>query len=123
VLIAKVDSLKTAMNPDVTASISNKRTGNRYSRAAMRKKMARQPTPVGPISLGGAPFTAPATTAPQSYDEDTRRGASVSRLHLIDPIAKADLPSRSSQSALKMLSDEQSAYALRASARQPSPCE
>jgi hypothetical protein len=67
VLIAKVDSIKTAMNPDVTASISNKRTGNRLSRASVRKKMVRQSAPMGPISLGGAPFTAPATTtAPQS---------------------------------------------------------
>ena len=65
-LIAKVDSLKSAMTPDVTASISTKRSANRMSRFT-RKKMARQPTPVGPISLGGAPLTLPATTtSPQS---------------------------------------------------------
>jgi len=66
VLIAKVDSLKSAMTPDVTASISTKRSANRMSRFT-RKKLARQPTPVGPISLGGAPLTLPATTtSPQS---------------------------------------------------------
>jgi len=64
-LTAKVDSLKSVMTSDVTASISAKQSGNRYSR--MRKKMARQPTPVGPISLGGAPLTLPsAIPAPQS---------------------------------------------------------
>ena len=65
-LMAKVDALKNAMTPDVTSSISAKHAQNRLSRAA-RKKMVRQPTPVGPISLGGAPLSLPATTpAPQS---------------------------------------------------------
>ena len=64
-LTAKVDSLKNAMTSDVTASISAKHAGNRFSRA--RKKMARQPTPVGPISLGGAPLSLPASIlTPQS---------------------------------------------------------
>ena len=64
-LNAKVDSLKTAMASDVTASISTKQSSNRFSRA--RKKIARQPSPVGPVSLGGAPLTLPsAVTAPQS---------------------------------------------------------
>jgi uncharacterized coiled-coil protein SlyX len=60
-LIAKVDSLKNAMTPDVTASISAKHAGNRFSRA--RKKVARQPNPVGPISLGGAPLSLPASVS------------------------------------------------------------
>jgi hypothetical protein len=65
-LIAKVDSLQNAIAPEVTSSISARRAHNRLSRA-MRKKMARQPNPVGPISLGGAPLSFPATTpAPQS---------------------------------------------------------
>jgi hypothetical protein len=65
-LIAKVDSLQNAIAPEVTSSISARRAQNRLARA-MRKKMARQPTPVGPISLGGAPLSLPATTpAPQS---------------------------------------------------------
>lgn len=64
-LTAKVDSLKSAMASDVTASISAKQSSNRFSR--VRKKMARQPSPVGPMSLGGAPLTLPSTvTAPQS---------------------------------------------------------
>jgi cell division protein FtsB len=64
-LTAKVDSLKNAMASDVTASISAKQSANRFSRA--RKKVARQPNPVGPISLGGAPLSLPsAIPAPQS---------------------------------------------------------
>ena len=64
-LTAKVDSLKNAMTSDVTASISAKHAGNRFYRA--RKKVARQPNPMGPISLGGAPFNLPASVpTPQS---------------------------------------------------------
>ena len=59
-LIAKVDSLKNAMTPEVTSSIPARHAGYRPSRA-VRKKMARQPKPVGPVSLGGAPLTLPAT--------------------------------------------------------------
>ena len=59
-LIAKVDSLKNAMIPEVTSSIPAKHAGYRPSRA-VRKKMARQPKPVGPVSLGGAPLTLSAT--------------------------------------------------------------
>ena len=60
-LIAKVNSLKNAMTPEVTSSIPARHAGNRPSRA-VRKKMARQPKPVGPVSLGGAPLSLPATT-------------------------------------------------------------
>jgi septal ring factor EnvC (AmiA/AmiB activator) len=60
-LIAKVDSLQNAIGPEVTSSIPARHAGNRLSRV-MRKKMARQPKPVGPVSLGGAPLSLPATT-------------------------------------------------------------
>ena len=65
-LIAKVDSLQNAITPEVTSSIPARHAGNRLSRV-VRKKMARQPTPIGPISVGGAPLGFPATTpTPQS---------------------------------------------------------
>ncbi|XIA62674.1 hypothetical protein ACFIOY_24685 [Bradyrhizobium sp. TZ2] len=60
-LIAKVDSLKNAITPEVTSSIPTRHARNRLSRA-MRKKMARQPNFVGPVSVGGAVLSAPATT-------------------------------------------------------------
>ena len=64
-LIAKVDSLKNALPPEVTSSIPTRHARNRLSRA-MRKKMARQPTFVGPVSVGGAILSPPATRpAPQ----------------------------------------------------------
>ena len=59
-LIAKVDSLQNAIAPEVTSSIPTGRARNRLSRV-VRKKMARQPTPVGPISVGGAVLSVPAT--------------------------------------------------------------
>jgi hypothetical protein len=62
-LIAKVDSLQNAITPEVTSSIPARHAGNRLSRV-VRKKMARQPKPVGPVSLGGAPLSLPATTPP-----------------------------------------------------------
>ncbi len=61
-LTAKVDSLKSVITSDVTASISAKQSGNRYSR--VRKKMARQPSSMGPISLGGAPLLGLPATIP-----------------------------------------------------------
>jgi len=60
-LIAKVDSLQNAMTPEVTSSISARHAQNRLFRV-VRKKMAREPKPVGPVSLGGAPLSPPATT-------------------------------------------------------------
>jgi hypothetical protein len=56
-LIAKVDSLQRT--PDVTSSISKGRARARLSGAAY-KRMARQPRPAGPLSVGGAPLTGPA---------------------------------------------------------------
>lgn len=64
-LIAKVDSLQSSLAPDVTASIPTGHARNRLSRAAMRKKLVRQPGFIGPVSVGGAPLSVPATTAPQ----------------------------------------------------------
>lgn len=65
-LIAKIDSLQNAMMSDVTSSI--RRAHARYGlSAAMRKRMARESKSVGPVSVGGAPLSAPAaTTAPES---------------------------------------------------------
>jgi cell division protein FtsB len=60
-LIAKVDSLKNAITPDVTSSIPKGRARNRLS-GVVRKNMARQSKPAGPVSVGGAPLS-PAPTA------------------------------------------------------------
>lgn len=61
-LIAKVDSLQNVMMSDVTSSI--RRANARYGLStAMRKRMARQPKPAGPVSVGGAPLSVPATVA------------------------------------------------------------
>jgi uncharacterized coiled-coil protein SlyX len=64
-LIAKVDSLQNAIAPETTSSIPKGRARNRLS-GALRKRMARQSKPVGPVSVGGAPLSFPATVpAPQ----------------------------------------------------------
>jgi cell division protein FtsB len=63
-LIAKVDSLKNAVTPEVTSSIPTGRARNRLS-GVVRKRMARQPKPVGPVSVRGAPLSFP-TTRPAS---------------------------------------------------------
>ena len=64
-LIAKVDSLQNAIAPEVTSSIPAGRAHNRLS-GVLRKRMVRQPKPVGPISIGGAPLSFPAiATAPE----------------------------------------------------------
>ena len=60
-LIAKVDSLKNAITPEVTSSIPTGRARNRLS-GVVRKRMARQHKPLGPVSVGGAPLTFPAIT-------------------------------------------------------------
>jgi len=65
-LIAKVDSLQNAIAPEVTSSIPKGHARNRLS-GVLRKRMARQPKPVGPVSVGGAPLSFPAMApAPQS---------------------------------------------------------
>jgi uncharacterized coiled-coil protein SlyX len=62
-LIAKIDSLQNTVTSDVTSSI--RRANARYGlSAAMRKRlMVRQPKTLGPVSVGGAPLSAPATVA------------------------------------------------------------
>ena len=60
-LIAKVNSLQNAIAPEVTSSIPTRHARNRLS-GVVRKRMARQPKPVGPVSVGGAPLGFPATT-------------------------------------------------------------
>ena len=57
-LIAKVDSLQNATTPEVTSSIPKGRARNRLS-AVVRKRMARQPKPLGPVSVRGAPLSFP----------------------------------------------------------------
>lgn len=55
-LITKVDSLQNAITPEITSAIPRGRARARLSGAAY-KRMARQPKPVGPVSVGGAPLT------------------------------------------------------------------
>jgi uncharacterized coiled-coil protein SlyX len=59
-LIAKVDSLQNAIAPEVTSSIPKGRAHHRLS-GVVRKRMARQPKPLGPFSVRGAPLSFPAT--------------------------------------------------------------
>jgi septal ring factor EnvC (AmiA/AmiB activator) len=64
-LIAKVDSLQNAIAPEITSSIPKGHARNRLS-GQVHKRIARQPQTVGPVSIGGTPLSAPATTsAPQ----------------------------------------------------------
>lgn len=58
-LIAKIDSLQNAVAPEFTSSIP---TGNGRGRLYVSRRMARQGKPYGPVSVGGAPLVAPATT-------------------------------------------------------------
>lgn len=63
-LIAKIDALQSAMTSDITSSIPK---GRARDRLMMRKRMARQPKSIGPVSVGGAPLSVPATiAAPES---------------------------------------------------------
>jgi hypothetical protein len=60
-LLAKVDSLQNAMMSEMTSSIPRGNARN------FRKRMVRQPKPAGPVSVGGAPLSVPATiSAPES---------------------------------------------------------
>jgi uncharacterized coiled-coil protein SlyX len=59
-LIAKVDSLQNVIAPEVTSSIPAGRVHSRSS-GVMRKRMARQPKPQAPVSIG-APFSFPVIT-------------------------------------------------------------
>jgi hypothetical protein len=63
-LIAKIESLQSAMMSEMTSSIPRGRTRNR---STMRKRMAPQSKSMGPVSVGGAPLSVPATiSAPDS---------------------------------------------------------
>jgi hypothetical protein len=65
-LIAKIDALQSAMMSDVTSSIRKAHARYGFS-AAMRKRMVRQSKSAGPVSVGGAPLSVPATVlAPES---------------------------------------------------------
>jgi hypothetical protein len=65
-LIAKIDTLQSAMMSDVTSSIRKAHARYGFS-AAMRKRMARQSKSAGPVSVGGAPLSVPAAVlAPES---------------------------------------------------------
>jgi septal ring factor EnvC (AmiA/AmiB activator) len=60
-LISKVDSLQSAISPEVTSSIPAGRARYRLSGMA-KKRMARQPKFLGPVSVGGSPLSFPATS-------------------------------------------------------------
>jgi uncharacterized coiled-coil protein SlyX len=55
-LTAKVDTLQSTMMPEITSSIPRGRARSRLSGMA-RRKTARLPKPVGPVSVGGAPLS------------------------------------------------------------------
>jgi hypothetical protein len=59
-LIAKIDALQSTMTSDMTSSIPR---GRARDRLMMRKRMVRQSKSIGPISVGGAPLSVPATVA------------------------------------------------------------
>jgi uncharacterized coiled-coil protein SlyX len=61
-LIAKVETLQNAVAPEITSSIPKGRAHHPLS-VVVRKRMARQPQSVGPVSVGGAPLTFPAAIA------------------------------------------------------------
>jgi hypothetical protein len=61
-LIAKVDALQSAVvMSEVTSSV--RKAHARMLSSAMRKRMVREPKPLGPVSVGGAPLSIPATTS------------------------------------------------------------
>jgi len=64
-LIAKVDSLQSAMTSQITSSIPKGRTRTRLSEVA-RKQLAHRKKPAGAISLGGAPLTTMPAAPPHS---------------------------------------------------------
>ncbi len=59
-LIAKIDALQSTMTSDITSSIPR---GRARDRLMMRKRMVRQSKSIGPVSVGGAPLSVPATVA------------------------------------------------------------
>jgi uncharacterized coiled-coil protein SlyX len=65
-LVAKIDSLQNSIAPEVTSSIPTGRTQKRLY-GVVRKGMASQSEPYGPVSVGGAPLSVP-STKPASQD-------------------------------------------------------
>lgn len=59
-LIAKIDALQSTMASEITSSIPR---GRARDRLMMRKRMVRQSKSIGPVSVGGAPLSVPATVA------------------------------------------------------------
>jgi hypothetical protein len=60
-LIAKIDSLQSAVAPEFTSSIP--RAHGRKRLTGELRKDVRQSKPWGPVSVGGAPLTVPAASA------------------------------------------------------------
>jgi hypothetical protein len=61
-LIAKIDTLQSAVAPEFTSSIPRAH-GRKRLTGELRKDVARQSRPIGPVSVGGAPLTVPAGTS------------------------------------------------------------
>ena len=69
-LIAKVDSLQSAIAPEMTSSIPKGHARARLSEAARKRMMARSAKPVGSVWMGGAPLTtAPSARSPSQSPE------------------------------------------------------
>jgi uncharacterized coiled-coil protein SlyX len=60
-LITKIDSLQNAIAPEITSSIPRAHARKQLT-GELRRGMARQLKPEGPVSVGGAPLSVPATT-------------------------------------------------------------
>ena len=78
VLIAKVE-LAGEFNSSGSNFLDFSKARSKPPIPGNAKKMARQPTPVGPVSLGGAPQVArlPRLQPPKAEEQSARRGASV----------------------------------------------
>jgi len=61
-LIAKIDTLQSAVAPEFTSSIPRGH-GRKRLTGELRKDVVRQARPIGPVSVGGAPLTIPAGTS------------------------------------------------------------
>jgi uncharacterized coiled-coil protein SlyX len=57
-LIAKIDSLQSAVAPEFTSSIPRAH-GRKRLTGELRKDVGKQSKPLGPVSVGGAPLTVP----------------------------------------------------------------
>jgi len=61
-LIAKIDSLQSAVAPEFTSSIPRSHSRKRLT-GELRKDTSKQSRPLGPVSVGGAPLTFPAAAS------------------------------------------------------------